>query len=291
MTAAPLTLDAHEKQAHAVHFTRGGRQLVSAGQDGVVRLWSVPGFKPARAFAGHEKGVHSLSFSADETRFASSSSDGSVRLWSFADGKCQHVLERQVQAALGPDGDHLATISRAGRVVLWDGRTGAERRTFEPFDKRHLALAFAATGLFLFVGGTGPITRVSLPDGTVDGVHAGHQIGVACLRPSPNPAILASTGLDGTLRFWTVVGGAEVNCVPIPGQGSLQLAFAPDARSVAVATEGAVLRLKAPDGDLLESHPVPAKGVHGVAFSSDGRYLANAAGDGRVRIWDLHASK
>jgi WD40 repeat protein len=89
------------------------------------------------------------------------------------------------------------------------------------------------------------------------------------------------------LRFWTVVGGDEVNCVPIEGQGVLQLAFAPDGRSVAVSVDGAVWHLGAPDGDVIERYEVPLKGVYGVAFSPDGKYLANAAADGRVRVFEL----
>ena len=287
MPNPPLVLEAHGKHAQAVHFTRDGKHLVSCGQDARIRVWSVPGFKPVRALQGHEKSVNSLSFSTDESRLATASSDPAVRLWSFKDGKCLFTFEKQVHAALGPDGDHLVTVSAKNELTLWDGHTGEKRKALAPLDKRHVALAFARNGLFLFVGGTGPIHRVALPDGTVDGVHTGHQIGIAGLATSPNPAILASTGLDGTLRFWTVVGGDEVNCVPLEAQGVLQLAFAPDGRSVAVATDGAVLRLRAPDGEPITRHEVPVKGVYGVAFSPDGRYLANAAADGRVRVWEI----
>ncbi len=287
MPKPPLVLEAHGKHAQAVHFTRDGKHLVSCGQDTAVRLWSVPRFETVRALSGHEKSVNALSFNADETRLATASSDPGVKLWDFQQGKCLFTLENEIHAALGPDGDHLVTISAKNALTLWDGRTGARRKTLGPLDKRHLALAFSANGLFLFVGGTGPIHRVALPDGTVDGVHVGHQIGVACLKASPNPAILASSGLDGTLRFWTVVSGDEVNCVPLEAQGVLQLAFAPDGRSIAVATDGAVLRLRAPDGDLIARHEVPVKGVYGVAISPDGRWLANAAADGRVRVWEL----
>lgn len=287
MPNSPLVLEAHGKHAQAVHFTRDGKHLVSCGQDAAIRVWSVPSFKPGRALLGHEKSVNSLSFSADETRLATASSDPSVRLWSFKDGKALFTFEKQTLAALGPDGDHLVTVSAKNELTLWDGHSGAKQKTLPALDKRHLALAFAPSGLFLFVGGTGPIYRVALPDGTVDGVHKGHQIGIACLKASPNPAILASTGLDGTLRFWTVVGGDEVTCVPLEAQGVLQLAFAPDGRSIAVSTDGAVLRLRAPDGDLIARHEVPVKGVYGVALSPDGRYLANAAADGRVRVWEL----
>jgi WD40 repeat protein len=288
MNAEPLVLEAHGKHAQAVHFTKDGKTLVSCGQDTKVRLWSVPGFKPVREFSGHEKSVNSLSFTADEKRLVTSGSDGTVRSWSFPDGKCQFVLEKQLLGAIGPDGEHLVTISNKNEVILWDGKSGEKRKTFAPLDKRHTALAFAPNGLFLFVGGTGPIHRVALPDGTSDGQHKGHQITITCLKPSPNPAILASTGADGTLRFWTVVGGDEVNCVPLKATGGvLQLAFAPDGRSIAVATEGAILRLTAPDGAPLARFELPVKGVYGLAYSPDGRFLANAAADGRVRVWSL----
>jgi hypothetical protein len=287
MSDSPLVLEAHGKHAQAVHFTRDGKHLVSCGQDAKVRVWSVPGFKPVRALEGHEKSVNALAFTADEMRLLTSSSDPAVRLWSFKDGKTLYTFDKQTLGALGPDGDHVVTVSSKNELVLWDGTTGERRKVLAPLDKRHLALCFAPNGLFLFVGGTGPIHRVALPDGTSDGKHEGHQIGIACLKPSPNPAILGSTGLDGTLRFWTVVGGDEVNCVPIEGQGVLQLAFAPDGRSVAVSVDGAVWHLGAPDGDVIERYEVPLKGVYGVAFSPDGKYLANAAADGRVRVFEL----
>ena len=287
MPSAPFVLDAHGKHAQAVHFTRDGKRLVTCGQDAKVRIWTVPAFKQERALEGHEKSVNSLSFSADGERLATASSDPSVCVWSFRDGKRLLALPKQGMAALGPDGEHLVTISSKGELILWDVKTGEKRKQLPALDKRHLSVAFALNGLFLFVGGTGPIHRVALPDGTVDGVHKGHQIGVACLKPSPNPAILASTGLDGTLRFWTVVGGDEVNCVPLKSAGVLQLAFAPDGRSIAVSVDSAVLLLTAPDGELRQRFELPVKGVYGVAISPDGRYLANAAADGRVRVWEL----
>jgi WD40 repeat protein len=297
MSDAPLVLDAHGRSAHAVHFTRDGKHLVSCGDSAPVRVWSVPGFRGERELPGRERGVTTLSFSADDARLATLSTDGTVHVSAFApraggagdgDGKPDFTLQRQALATLGPDGEHLVTVSTAHELALRDGRTGAVQRKLGPLDKRHSALAFAASGLFLFVGGTGPIRRIGLPDGTVDGVLTGHQIGVACLRPSPNPAMLASTGLDGTLRFWTVVSGAEVSCVTLPADhsaGALQLAFAPDGRSVALSTATGVLRLAAPDGDLIERHPM--EGARGVAYSPDGRFLACAASDGRVRVWTL----
>jgi WD40 repeat protein len=78
-----------------------------------------------------------------------------------------------------------------------------------------------------------------------------------------------------------------VSCVPLKSTGALQLAFGPDGRTVAVGVDGAVLRLSAPDGELLGRYEVPVKGVYGVAISADGRHLACAAADGRVRVWEI----
>jgi WD40 repeat protein len=283
---SPLILDAHGKHAQAVHFTRDGKRLVSCGQDAKVRVWSVPGFKAERALDGHEKSVNSLSFTADERLLASGSSDPAVRVWSIAEGRSLYELAKQTTGVFSPNGEHLATISSGGKVVLREGASGKELRELA-LDKRHLALAFAPSGAFLFVGGTGPIHRVAVPDGTSDGEQRGHAVGVAALCVSPSGSVLASTGLDGTLRFWTVVGGDEVSAVPLGSSGVFQLAFAPDGRSVAVSVDGAVLRLTAPEGHLIERNELEVKGVYGVAFSPDGRKLACAAADGRVRVWEI----
>ena len=144
MAGQPLVLDAHGKHAQAVHFTRDGKHLVSAGQDARIRVWSVPGFKPQRVLEGHQKSVNSLSFTADEQILVTGASDPAVRSWSFRDGKCRFTLEKQNLAAIGPDGDHLVTVSTSGELVLWDGHTGEKRRTYREEARRiHAALAAA----------------------------------------------------------------------------------------------------------------------------------------------------
>lgn len=287
MPSTPHLLDAHHRSAQAVAFTRDGKHLVTGGLDGRVRLFSVPRFEPVREWEAHPRGVTALTTTRDGARLTTVGGEPSVRVWDLATGTPCATLEKQVTGLASPNGEHVATISAQGQLLLWNGDDGSPIGPLPAVDKRHLVLAFAPNGGFLFVGGSGPIHRLALPEGTVDGVSRGHAIAVSCLRTSPNEAVLASSGADGTLRFWTVVGGDDVSVVPLPGPGSHELAFAPDGRSIAVATEGAVVRLAVPDGGLVERHPVEAKGVHGVAISPDGAWLANAAGDGCVRVWSL----
>jgi len=43
-------------------------------------------------------------------------------------------------------------------------------------------------------------------------------------------------------------------------------------------------------GDLLDEVDLKVKGVYALTFSPDGRWLANAAADKKVRIWELSPS-
>ena len=61
-------------------------RIVSGGEDGTVRLWTLDGKPAAEPFKGHEGAVLSVAFSPDGTRIVSGGEDGTVRLWTL-DGK------------------------------------------------------------------------------------------------------------------------------------------------------------------------------------------------------------
>jgi WD40 repeat protein len=286
MPSEVAVIDAHGRHAQAVRFTKDGKLLVSVGRDARVRLWEVPGFSAAGAFEGHKNSVNSLSFTPNEQLLATGSTDGTVRLWSFPEGRCLRTLEKQVTAVFAPDGDRLATISARGQVVLWETKSGKQLASIPAFDKRTTAVAFSPDGNKLLIGGTGPIHRVTVADGGKEGELNGHKVVLACLRVSPDGKWLASTGADGHLRFWSTRDWAEVRSVKLAGSGMLQIAFAPQSDSVTVAADYLIQSYSVKDGTVIDRIEVPVKGLYGIAISPNGRYLANAAADGKVRIWE-----
>src|SRR3984893_5177070 len=282
----PLIIDAHGRHAQAVAFTKDGKRLVSTGQDACVRLWSAPSFQAKGVFEGHANGVNSLSFSPDGALLATGSTDSTVRVWSFPQGKCLHILAKQLTARFSPDGVHLATISAKGRIVLWDAKTGKEVKTLPALDKRITALTFTPDAATLLVGGTGPIHRVSLPEGKKEGELEGHKVVVACLRLTPDGKLLASTRGDGILRLWSTEDWSEVRKVALRACGVLQMAIAPKGDVVTVGADHLIQTFSIKDANLVDRIEMPVKGVYGLAISPDGRYLANAAADGKVRVWE-----
>jgi WD40 repeat protein len=286
MASEIAVIDAHGRHAQAVCFSNDGRRLVSVGQDARVRLWSVPGFAAMDSWEGHKKSVNTLSLSQDGKLLATGSTDRSVRVWSFPEGRSLHTLDKQVSGLFSPSGNSLATISVKGDVTLWDSKSGEQVSSIPAPDKRTTAIAFSPDGNHLLIGGTGPIHRVSAVDGKKTGRLTGHKVVVACLRISPDGRWLASTGADGHLRIWSTRDWAETRSIKLEGGGVLQIAFSPRSDSVTVAGDYIIQTYSVKDRSVIDRIDVPLKGLYGVAVSPDGKYLANAAADGKVRVWD-----
>jgi len=69
-------------------------QVITAGEDAKVRLWSVSTAKVVREIAA--AGILGLNLSADGKQLATAGSDGAVRIWDFASGKQTSELRGSV---------------------------------------------------------------------------------------------------------------------------------------------------------------------------------------------------
>jgi WD40 repeat protein len=125
-----------------------------------------------------------------------------------------------------------------------------------------------------------------------------HQGGVYEATFSPDGAILATAGDDGTARLWNVAThqqiGAPITAVSDPSRnGVTGVAFSPDGTILATAGDDGTARLwnvatHRKIGAPITAVSDPSKdAVYGVAFGRDGTILATAGGDGTARLWDV----
>jgi len=283
-------LDAHERHAQAVAFTPDSAMLVSVGMDAAIRTWRVPGFEPAGVILGHQNSVNSVVLSRDGRRLGTCSTDGTARIWSFPEGQLLHVLEGQRLPRWSPDGRLLTTISARSRITHWDATTCELLQELPAIDRRVICFEHAPDEGQLLIGGTGTIHRVRLHNGAPIATLTGHGVAVMSLAVSPNRAVLASTGAEGTLRFWDTAGWQVLREIPLHTGGALATVWAPDGSQVAVAGDHVVQLVALRERDPIIRLEVAIKGLYGVAFSPDGRWLANAGADGRLRIWEMTGS-
>ena len=165
-----------------------------------------------------------LQFSPDGKTLATASRAGVVKLWATATYKERLALKgRQGGVDLvsfSRDGKTLIGANAAGLVTLWDVDSGKVRATFSHF------------------GGMNMI--VLSPDGKTLATGGGRAGGGAERSPVP-----------GDIRIWDVATGRRLAVLPVPAGRATRLAFAPDSRSLAAATDSATIML----WDVAEASP------------------------------------
>ncbi len=71
-----------------------GQQIVSAGDDGTVRIWDAASGTAVRSLEGHTRsGSWSAAYSPDGKQIVSAGADGTVRIWDVASGAAVRSLE------------------------------------------------------------------------------------------------------------------------------------------------------------------------------------------------------
>lgn len=81
-------LRGHQGPVNQVDFSANGRELVSGGADGTVRVWNVATGQPAGSpLYGHASGVERVDFTTDPRVVVSAGSDATARLWSLTSGR------------------------------------------------------------------------------------------------------------------------------------------------------------------------------------------------------------
>lgn len=116
------TLNGHGGAVLSIQFSRDSKEVVTACQDGKVRVYSAPGWKLLETLSGHQGAVNWAEFSPDGRWVASAGQDGTVRIWSVAQGKLYQTLKESgapVQTvAFAPNGQYLAATTDEA-VLVW----------------------------------------------------------------------------------------------------------------------------------------------------------------------------
>jgi WD40 repeat protein len=160
-----------------------------------------------------------------------------------------------VAVAFSPDGKQIATGGFANNIRLWDSATGQLIRTI-PLPSPIWELAFDPAG-----GGLASASFDINRSGSAD------ILGMHLWNPS-----------NGVLR-WNYKKENRHLLV-------LSVDYSPDGKTIAYGTFDSALVLDAETGSLIKSLSIPNH-VGDLAFSPDGRLLATASDDRKIRLWRM----
>lgn len=278
---------AHKSHVNAVEFSPDGEFLVSAGMDGLVKLWRAGEWELFSTFFGHRKSADFLSFDPDGSILVTSSTDRTVRVWSFPFGREERVEEGLSSALISPSGGTVASLESADRVRLWSledgssvGRLDHESRVsamaFEP-DGEHLVVASAGSEMVRWKIDGAPGEAVRIPS---------EGVAVSELRFFDGGRRLVASGHDGVVRVYDTAGWAEVLRVDLDVEGAFPLAVSPEEDELAVGSVRRVRTFATDDGSLRRDVELPGAEVRSLAYSPGGEWLTVAGADKRIRIWE-----
>jgi WD40 repeat protein len=131
--AAQFQADADEQQCVAI--SKDGSHVVTAGSDGIARLWDVKSGNEINKFEGHSDGIVSVAMSDDDRYLVTGSEDKTARLWDLKTGKELKRFEEHSKpifsVAISNDGRLLVTGGRDLTVQIWDTSTGSVIQSFK----------------------------------------------------------------------------------------------------------------------------------------------------------------
>jgi len=299
-------------------LSRDGKTLLTAGTDGVIRVWDLVSGQLQRTLTGHTNSTYKAEFSPDEKLIASSSRDQTARIWDFKTGRELHKLTGfhcAVKAVVfSPDGKTVAVVGNDGMLKLWDIGSGRELKSLvhsnsPDVDASVYSVVFSRDGKKIYAGnGDGTISEWDASLGKETHVWKAHNDVAISLAFSPDYRLLASGGLnDANVKLWDPATSREIRTFGEKKTAGLieqsnAVAFSPNGRMIAFSVAGvhekqmeyAYVRTyvwSVETGEklfTLEGHKFD---IGGLVFTPDNRYLISGSADRTIRIYDLNTGK
>jgi WD40 repeat protein len=271
-------------------YSPDGRHLVSASDDGFVRIWQTADGMLLRNLDGHPAGIITVAFSPEGTVLASASADGKVRLWRVSDGTLLENLDHPgpvLSLAFAPDGRNLATGTWDGALLVWQVSDGSLLRSLRGHDRGVGTVAFSPDGRLLASGSYDRTVRLwRVRDGSPLQTLSGHSDAVLSVGFSPDSRRLVSGSFDRTVRLWNTSDG-KLQYVLEQRHPVWKVVFLPDSSCIMLGTDESTRRVGV-DSDVME--PVAVRDTPGgrsLALEPGGLIAASGRSDGTIRIWRL----
>ncbi|HEV2971475.1 MAG TPA: M56 family metallopeptidase, partial [Pirellulales bacterium] len=272
-TGEPLVsqLAAHVQPPNSIRFLPDDQRLVTAGDDGTIRIWNLADSRQERVMqhirdqGTYDSGIRGMDVSPDGKYIASSSYDDTVRLWETATSR--EIFRLPGNGHLGghlavrftPDSKRFASWGNDLRLYLWDVSTGKAVREFQT----------KPAGL-----NTDPDSLGNPPFSSPMG--SGPMLSAACFSADASTLTL----LLDTARRFSVRTGEELPAIEYQKGSSGQMALSPDSHYLLSANWG-VRPFVSKDGKtsgttVAKNHPVELRSL------SDGKVIVkmDMAGSG-----------
>ena len=315
-------------------FAPGKSLLATASLDGTARLWDVKNGQ-LLAVCAHGAPIARLAFARDGQTFVTYG-NGVTRFWNASTG---HLIAKTTLAAthnaitntaFACDGNVVSTFVYSGKAQVWDMRTGSVKNTYDwqgdNIRRYGRPLTFTPDGKAVLFQreeqedadpGSETKRRYKIVTFELVDMQTGHSRMV--LQPfeqraeqgynpvivfSPDGALMAQGGEDGSARLWDLRAGKLLLILRGSKLSGQRLAFSPDSKRLATADSQATQQIvgdvaiwDTATGKRLTTLPgKPNLAVRALCFARSGQTLAVAAPNpadrkSGLQLWDVSTGK
>ncbi len=299
--AAKAASAAADKPVRTLAYSADGSQLVSGGENKLVRTWTSDTGAPIDTFEGHAGAVLAAAFTP--VGILSAADDAGAIVWNASPG---WTLTRTIGNADDPtifgdrvtalafsgDGKLLATgggePSRAGEVKLFNVADGTlAKEIADAHSDTVFGLEFSPDGKYLASSAADRFVKVfNVADGKLAKSFEGHSHHVLDVTWKSDGKVLASGGADNVIKVWDFITGDQQRTTAAFEKEVTSLAFVGTSPQVLASSGDKTVRLvNTENGKMERTYAGSQDFMYSTATTADGRLAISGGQDSTLFIW------
>lgn len=286
------TLTGHSKTITSIAGSPDGREIVTAGEDSTIRIWTKKEqkFSQTKVINAHYPGVNQVLVSPTGRAFASCGKDATIRFWSLNTGELIQTFVGHRESVNGicfsRDGIQIVSASADQTARIWSIE-GEMLRTYQGHFEEITQVCFSADDQEFFTASEDTTIRYhrSAAKSSTLAVRT-HSDVVWQTVFTPDDQRLISVGEDGVISICDPQSGQPLIAPIKLDMAILSVAHSPIDNLF--VTGGADSKLRVWDsnnGELIQCFDGHDGYVWDITFSNDGQTMATASSDNTFKIW------
>lgn len=285
-------ISSHSKPVSILQVTKDNKKLISASQDGCIKLWDTEKFKEISTLNISPSVPNSLVSTPDGKFLAIGCSDSIIRVWPIEKLGKINLLKGHTESinsiAITSDGQYAATGSDDFSVRLWSLWLLQEQNVFLGHGSKVGSVAITSDNKFIVSGSEDKTVKIwNIKEKIQEFSFKGHFGEIYCLAISSDGSLVASGGQDKTLNIWSIANRKlDFSCAENIGYVSC-VKFIKDDKYIASGCYEKIILINIKEKRVELHFEGHSNFVMGLIINNDLNILYSISTDNTLKTWDL----